>query len=360
MSAESHVEALGDLFCLGIPGPEPSREDERAIRDLRPSTFILFTRNLRSAAQARDLAAALREISERPVLLAVDQEGGRVNRLQSLLPGLPLPTAHLLAGLGPAAVRSFAGATGRALAGLDLDWNLAPVLDLDRPGSTNGIGDRAFGTDPGAVAEMAGAFLEGLAESGTLACLKHFPGLGNTALDTHLDLAVCERGEKLLWTEDVEPYRRLVARADAVMVGHAAYPGVTGREDLPAGQSGRIVGEWLRERLGFEGAVLSDDLEMGALSRSPDEENARAALAAGCDLLLFCHRADRARRSRDALLEDLESSRTAPERVLESSARLRSLREKGRGAGRGKTEPGVFESARAELETISQRAGRLP
>jgi beta-N-acetylhexosaminidase len=354
-----HTEALSSLFCLGIPGPDPTPADEAAIRDLRPSVFILFSRNLRSESQVRDLAAGLREVSEREVLLAVDQEGGRVNRLESLLPGLSLPAAYLLARLGPVPVRDYASATGRALAALGLDWNLAPVLDLDRPGSPNGIGDRAFGTDPGAVSELAAAFLDGLEAAGTLGCLKHFPGLGGTALDTHRELAVCERDAERLWREDVEPFRRLASRADAVMVGHAAYPAVTGRADLPAGQSRRIVGEWLRRELGFEGAILSDDLEMGALRSRPDEENARAAVEAGCDLLLFCHQADRARRSRDLLDRDLRAGRLAPERVRESSSRIAALRRRAE-KGRARREPGGFAEAGSELERISRRAGDGP
>jgi beta-N-acetylhexosaminidase len=354
-----HTEALSSLFCLGIPGPEPTAADESAIRDLRPSVFILFSRNLRSESQVRDLAAGLREVSDREVLLAVDQEGGRVNRLESLRPGLCLPAAYRLGRLGPAAVRDYASATGRALAALGLDWNLAPVLDLDRPGSANGIGDRAFGTDPGAVSELAAAFLDGLTVSGILGCLKHFPGLGGTGLDTHRELAVCERDEERLWREDVEPFRRLASRADAVMVGHAAYPSVTGRADLPAGQSRLIVSEWLRRELGFQGAILSDDLEMGALRERPDEENARAAVEAGCDLLLFCHQADRARRSRDLLDRDLRAGRLPPVRVRESSARIGTLR-RGAEKRRGRTKLGGFAEARSELETISRRAGDDP
>jgi beta-N-acetylhexosaminidase len=322
VSAEDRV---GYLFGVGLPGPEVDVSTARLVRDLAPSVFVLFARNLRSPSQVRELGSGLRETSAHPVLVAIDQEGGRVSRLKALASDLETPSAARLGATGPDRTNTLGEATGRALAALDLDWDFAPTVDLDEPGNPSGIGDRSFGKDPVRTAEHATAFLEGLHAAGVLGCLKHFPGLGHTAVDTHDALAVCTRTSSDLWDEDVSPYRELCASAEAVMVGHAAYPEITGRDDRPATLSPEIVGEWLRNRVGFTGLAVSDDLEMGALAKGADSDNARDALRAGCDLLLFCADGDRARRARDTLAHDAAAGRLDGSRILAAASRIDAL-----------------------------------
>jgi beta-N-acetylhexosaminidase len=319
------LDQLGTLFGIGLPGPELDRGVEGLVRDLQPAVFVLFARNLRSVSQTSDLVAGLREVAGRPVLLAVDQEGGRVSRLRDLWPDLELPTPARLGADEPETTRAFAEATGKVLRSLSLDWDLAPVVDLDRPGRPNAIGDRSFGTDPGRVVAHAEAFLDGLRAAAIRGCLKHFPGLGPTARDTHQELAVCDKAPGDLWREDLEPYRRLIHRGEPVMMGHASYPAIDGCLDMPASQSPDLVQGWLRDRLGFAGLVVTDDLEMGAVRRADDGENAHRSLVAGCDLLLFCSDGDRARRARDRLADDLRGERLPASRLREACRRVESF-----------------------------------
>lgn len=352
------LDHLGTLFGVGLPGPELDRGVEALARDLQPAVFVLFTRNLRSAAQTTDLVAGLREVVGRPVSLAVDQEGGRVSRLRDLWPDLELPTPARLGAGEPGTTRALAEAIGKVLRSLNLDWDLAPVVDLDRPDRANAIGDRSFGTDPDRVVEHAGAFLEGLRAAGVRGCLKHFPGLGPTTQDTHQELAVCDKAPDDLWREDLTPYHRLIHRSESVMVGHAAYPAIDGRPGRPASQSPELVRGWLRERLGFEGLVVTDDLEMGAVRKADDGENARRSLVAGCDLLLFCSDGDRARRARDRLADELRADRLPAARILEAFHRINAfVGSEPPGAVEISPGPEAFHRATEALEVVCRSLG---
>lgn len=293
----------GLRIVSGLPGPELPAPVERALLELRPAGIILFARNLRSVAQVRDLAIGVRELLGPRTLLAVDQEGGPVNRLAAIdgrLDGLPAARAQAAGSL--ARLRELWTATGHALAALGLDVDFAPVVDLDDGPPVNAIGPRSYGTAPGAVAGHAVAVLEGLAAGGVRGCLKHFPGLGRTERDTHQALAVSPVTESELWSVHVEPFRRLAALAPLVMTAHAHYPALDPDEPLPATFSANAVQGWLRHRIGFSGTIVSDDLEMGALAAERDVgARARRAVLAGVDLLLFCHGLDAPRRALEAL-----------------------------------------------------------
>jgi beta-N-acetylhexosaminidase len=315
-------------MLAGLPGPELDRPSERALRELRPAGIILFSRNLASPTQARDLAIGVREMLGPETLIAIDQEGGSVNRLASLDPRLAgIPPGRTQAAWPPEKLRALWAATGRALAALGIDVDFAPVVDLDDGPPINAVGPRSFGTDRAAVTRCARAVLEGLAAAGVRGCLKHFPGLGRTDRDTHRGLAVSACSEAELWSTHVEPFRRLAAVAPMVMTAHAHYPAVDPGEPLPATFSAALVRSWLRQGLGFAGTIVSDDLEMGALHVEPDVAvRARRAVEAGVDALLFCHGLDVPRRALDGLDQarrrgelDEGSWRAAADRV----ARLR-------------------------------------
>lgn len=318
---------LGRSIVAALPGPELDRDSESALRDLAPSGVILFARNLRSPAQTRELVLALREIAPLPLLISIDQEGGAVNRLSRLDERfLRLPPARLQADWGEERLEAVWEHVGRALAALGLDLDFAPVLDLDAGRGENAIGPRSFGTDPARVAAMGAACLRGLDRAGIEGCLKHFPGLGGTDKDTHEALSRSSLSAKELWEVHAEPYRRLRDQAAFVMTSHAHYPEVDGENPLPGTFSRRLVNEWLRERVGFEGLVISDDLEMGAVSRDLSEgQRAEAALLAGCDLALFCHGLDAPRRARDYLADRHETGAFGEAPLEASRARLAGL-----------------------------------
>ena len=290
----------GRVLMVGFAASRPERELLDRLRALRPGGVILFRRNLESPEALAELLLSLREVLPPHPLLAVDQEGGRVSRLEPWLG--PTPTAERWSHQGEDAVRRFGATTGAALRGLGFNLDFAPVVDLCPPGTPNGIGDRSFGTDPEVAAVHAGAFLDGLQSAGVAGCLKHFPGLGDTFVDSHRELPTVTRPRERLVAEDLLPYRRLQDHAAAVMIGHALYPTLVPAAALPACLTPAIVRGLLRERLGFAGLAVSDDLEMGAVATFEEERPAGlTAVEAGCDLVLYCHTLDRADRARDAM-----------------------------------------------------------
>jgi beta-N-acetylhexosaminidase len=268
------------LFGVGLEGPELARAERDILRRLPPRAVILFRRNLASITGLERLVAELRDLDVSHFFL--DQEGGPVDRLRELV--APSPSLARSARTGTA--RRAGEAAGAMLATLGFDVDLAPVVDRGLPGAGALVmGERCASDDPGAIVRAAGDFLDGLHARGVGGCLKHFPGLGRARLDTHKALPAlpADRVEEAL---DLEPFQRLMERARAVMISHAA-----GEDDLPASLSPAVATGILRERLRFSGAAFSDDLEMGALAEFGDlPERAARASAAGCDLLLVCRR----------------------------------------------------------------------
>ena len=309
---------------VGLPGPELDPETGKALASLRPAGVILFHRNLVDPDQTRELVRRALGCLARPALTAIDQEGGRVSRLAPWIG--QTPSATRLAENGETVVREFATMTGRALSALGINLDFAPVVDLSSPDASNGIADRAFSDDPETVARLGGVFLDALQATGVAGCLKHFPGLGATIVDSHLELPTVERDRVRLESEDLLPFRRLARRAACVMVGHGHYPAFDGAVPLPATCSREIVERHLRGRLGFPGLIVSDDLEMGAVaSRDTRGAVAIAALEAGCDLLLYCADLGRASRAVEAIASAAEARPAFGTRVREAAERVRRL-----------------------------------
>lgn len=276
---------------VDIAGPVLGEEDRRRLAHPLVGMVILFARNYVSPAQLRELCAQIHALREPALLIAVDQEGGRVQRLREGFTRLPA-----MAQLGRLWDRDPLDACRAALAlgwmlaselrahGVDLSF--APVLDLDW-GRSVVIGDRAFHADARVVSLLAGRVCHGLALAGMACCGKHFPGHGWAGADSHVALPVDERGLQAILEADALPYGNLGVGLDAVMPAHVVYPEV---DALPAGFSRRWIEDILRGRCGFTGAVFSDDLSMqGARAAGDVLESARAALAAGCDYVLVCN-----------------------------------------------------------------------
>jgi beta-N-acetylhexosaminidase len=288
---------------------------------------ILFARNLRSSGQTADLIAGLREAADAPLFVAVDQEGGRVNRLREIEPLFHrLPPGRVQAGWGAGRIRAVWAAVGHALAALVFDVDFHPLVDLDGGPGLNAIGDRSFDVVPEHAAAVAEAVLDGLEQAGVAGCLKHFPGLGGSDLDTHVALATSPLSADALWDEHLLPYRLLAARVPLVMTAHAHYPAIDGDTPRPATFSRTLVTDWLRRRIGFDGLAISDDLEMGAVaSGAGPAERAWRALDAGCDLALFCHGLDAPRHARDEIARRIAAGDLPPERVAAALRRLDAL-----------------------------------
>jgi len=310
----------GLCLLIGIPGTDWTPDLARRVVALEPAGLILFRRNLASPERTRSLLEEFRGLVPGPRILALDQEGGRVSRLEPWIG--PTPTAERLAAAGPAATSRFAAATGRALRALGFNLDFAPVVDLSAPDAPNGIGTRAFGTDPSRVSLHARAFLEGLQAEGVAGCLKHFPGLGDTRVDSHHELPFVGRDRSEL-EADLRPYRDLGPLAPVVMVGHGHYPALDPTPSRPASCSPAVVAGLLRGTLGYEGLVATDDLEMGAVApRDLSGSVALEALEAGCDLLLYCADLDRAERARAAIDRAVRSSAVLAARLDQAVERV--------------------------------------
>lgn len=274
-----------DQVFVGIPGPELDSATTSLLAEHRPGGLVLFGRNIKDPEQLNDLVTAIRRLLP-DAILAIDAEGGRVDRLRDVVGAAP--AASVLA-RNPASFSLQAGTwIAQSLRLFDLDVDFAPVVDLDRGEEDNALDGRYFGATPAAVIPRARAFLRGLHAGGAGGCLKHFPGLGGAPANTHFKVATIYLPSEVL-RADLDPFESLGRLAGAIMVGHAMYPGYDAAH-RPSTLSPIVIGGLLRGRLGFEGLVFSDDLEMKALDEWGDlAGRSEAAFAAGCDILLLCH-----------------------------------------------------------------------
>jgi beta-N-acetylhexosaminidase len=277
-------------LMIDIAGTELSTLDRERLCHPLVGGMILFGRNYRSREQLQALCAEIHALRQPPLLIAVDHEGGRVQRFREGF--TPLPAMRQLGATWdstPRAAEESARAIGYLLAAelraLGVDFSFAPVLDLDW-GRSGVIGNRSFHASPEAVSHLAGSLIEGMREAGMACCGKHFPGHGWAEADSHVAIPVDERSLDSLAT-DLMPYRQL--KLDAVMPAHVIYPQVDSR---PAGFSPVWLGI-LREQMGFDGVIFSDDLSMEGASVAGDiVKRAEAASTAGCDMLLVCNAPD--------------------------------------------------------------------
>ena len=306
-------------LILDVAGTALSADDRRRLAHPLTGGVVLFTRNWRDRAQLLELTSAIKAVRE-DLLICVDHEGGRVQRFRSdgftqlppmrALGALWMQDGKAGPGSGAMAATNAATAAGYVLASelraCGVDFSFTPVLDLDWGGSSV-IGDRAFHADPRVVAMLAKSLAHGLLQVGMVHCGKHFPGHGFVRADSHTDIPVDRRSLKAILQDDAAPYAWLRSTLTAVMPAHVIYPKVDSR---PAGFSRRWLQDILRTRLGFEGAIISDDLSMegarhidGHLASHTDA--ALAALQAGCDLVLLCNQSLGDGRAVDDLLDGL-------------------------------------------------------
>lgn len=289
---------------LDVEGLALTPADRALLREPAVGGVILFARNYESPAQIADLVAEIRALRSPPLLIAVDHEGGRVQRFRdgfSAIPPMRLIGREYNrdAGAGLALAREAGWLIGSELRAANIDLCFAPCVDLDW-GVSEIIGDRAFHAKPDAVSELAAEFCRGLRSAGMAAVAKHFPGHGAVVADSHLKLPV-DRREYGILLDDMRPYERLNANGliAGVMLAHIVYREM---DDLPAGFSRYWIDTELRKRIGFGGAVFCDDLSMKATEAyGTMPERARRALAAGCDMVLVCNDRSAARQAVEAL-----------------------------------------------------------
>ncbi|WP_106477126.1 beta-N-acetylhexosaminidase [Phytohalomonas tamaricis] len=302
------TQSLGPVM-LDIAGTSLDAEDRKVLADPALGGVILFARNVEEPAQVLALCEQIRR-ERADILLAIDQEGGRVQRLQTGVTRLPpMAVFGAMHATAPQEAIILAQDTGWLLgmemAACGLDFSFAPVLDVDDE-RCPAIGNRAFSSEPDVVASLAGAFVEGLQEAGMSAVGKHYPGHGSVTLDSHIALPEDDRPFEEIRNRDLIPFERLASRLGAIMPAHVRYSRFDKR---PAGFSSSWLG-LLRETFKFKGAIISDDLSMhGAHIAGGPGERARAAIDAGCDMVLMCNDREAACEALEALEFDHERAR---------------------------------------------------
>ncbi|MDQ1333351.1 MAG: Beta-N-acetylhexosaminidase [Thermodesulfobacteriota bacterium] len=283
---------IGRLFMAGIPGPQMDRETEALIRDHALGGVILFARNIQNPVQVATLSsrlqAAAMDSQGIPLFLSVDQEGGRVARLQEPFTLFPGNTVIGDDPNGAEMALEFGKTTAREMKLVGLNMDMAPVVDVRVGAPERHLDGRIFSDDPLKVAMLGQCVVKGLQENGVMAVAKHFPGLGRATRDPHHDLPTIEADMEEIEGFHLPPFRAAMSQGvSAVMTSHALYPALD--PEYPGTLSHKIVTGLLRENLGFEGLIITDDLEMGAVKRGWGvAEAAVAAFAAGCDILLIC------------------------------------------------------------------------
>jgi len=275
-------------LIVGLKGLELTTEEESLFRELEPAGYILFSRNLNSPEQIRALTDSLRDLSIDPPFISIDQEGGRVWRTREFS-AAPPDAATFSAHADLKQTARFGALTGQLLEILGINLNFAPVLDLDHhPDQNNGLRGRCWGDESQRVIDYAGTFNRWMRKQDVLSCGKHFPTNGLALSDPHHELPVADISLEDLLKEDLLPYTALMPELDAIMACHLNFPQLD--PDFPASLSHKILTRLLRDQLGYEGLILTDDLDMGAIvSHYGRGNDLRLALEAGVDIPLVCH-----------------------------------------------------------------------
>jgi beta-N-acetylhexosaminidase len=327
---------LGQLFVFGFDGPTPTPQAERLLVEQGAGGVILFRRNIEDLEQVVALNTRLFEIGKRcshPLLVSVDQEGGRVARLRGICTDVPsMRTVGLAAKEDPDVPYRLGAMMARELSALGFHWDFAPVVDVDTNPQNPVIGERSFAVGTADVARIGRRFIEGMQGAGVAACAKHFPGHGDTDTDSHTALPTLPHSLARLREVELPPFAAAVeAGVASVMTAHVLFPALDA--DEPATLSPTILQRLLRDELGYGGVCVSDDLEMAAVAnRYEVEELVRRGLLAGCDLFLICHDHDKVARAIEAAHKLVESGAVPVVRVQEALARVAALKERYVGA----------------------------
>jgi len=367
-------DKVAQLFVVGFRGTEP----DASIRELVETGVggvVYFARNVESPEQVAALSRSLQRIAEEsgrpPLLLTVDEEGGVVSRLpwDGRLPG----QMAIGATRDPELARRAAAAKARELHAVGVNANLAPVLDVNNDPDNPVIGVRSFGEEPELVSELGAAVAEGFQREGVVACGKHFPGHGDTAVDSHRDLPVVEHDRDRLDRVELPPFRAgIEAGIGAIMTTHVAFPEFTGDAERPATVSEPVLTGLLREQLGFDGVIVTDCMEMDAIADGVGTPAAAVqAVEAGCDLVTVSHTPATQRAAIDAVVAAVQSGRIAETRIDESVRRILRLKDE-YDAGETPSDDGPWAEANTEsrqfarqiaergVTAVRDRAGRLP
>ncbi len=331
VSRMSFEDRVRQLFMLGFDGKRIEEGLKDLLEELRPGGIIIFSRNVKSRDQLRELLSQANGISFKltgtPLLISIDQEGGIVARIRKGFAVFPGNMA-LGATYSPENAYSVGKAVGEQLKWFGINVNLAPVLDIILDKTNPSIGVRSFGDDPIHVSKMGGAMIAGLRESGIIAVAKHFPGIGAASIDPHIDLPVLDIPLDVLRKREFVPFAEAIKEGvEAIMPSHVVVPEID--PDMPATLSKKLIEGTLRGELGFHGAILSDDLLMGAVSRRYSlTEASFLTLKAGEDMALICRDFEEQMDAIDFVIKAAERGDLPKERVVASICRVMNLKKK--------------------------------
>ena len=341
---EEITRKAGQLLFVGLPVTKLERQTRQLLHEVKPGGVILFGRNVESAAQVALLTAQIRDALGRRVIIGVDQEGGLVDRFREICE--PMPSAKSVRNAGHTGLaRKFGELTARMMRLLGLNMNFAPVLDLGGGNETNGLRGRTFGDKPVVVSRLAGAYLDGLQVGGIVGCGKHFPGLGGSTVDSHRRLPVVTHTWEEIFERDLVPFLDLAfhrpgERLHSLMVSHAAFPDVSEflqtwfrrtadlptldeLHQLPATISNNVVMRLLRRALRFDGLVITDDMEMGAVVQTLSvAEASLRAVEAGSDMVLICEHESNFIAARDLIVEAVKEERLSTRALAAAGRRI--------------------------------------
>jgi beta-N-acetylhexosaminidase len=364
-------ERVGQLFHVGFDGTTVPSRIRSLIREYNVGGIIYFSRNLRTAAQSRELTASLQSIARDtgrglPVFVSTDHEGGTVSRL----PYYPSPPGNMAVGATgtPASAERAAAVAAEQLRSVGVNLNLAPVLDVNSDPENPVIGIRSYGERHETVSAFGAAYIEALQNEDILACGKHFPGHGDTPVDSHENLPRVDGTLTELGGTELPPFERAInVDVDAIMAAHVAFPSLTGSSTMPASLSRTVLTDLLRDELGFEGLVTTDCLEMDAIAKGVGvARGAVEAVRAGADTVFVSHSRDRQREAMEAVIEAVHRGYISEARIDDAVRRVRRIKR-----NRLTEHPGIEPDTHAHRRAINRIAteavavvrdsdGRLP
>jgi beta-N-acetylhexosaminidase len=326
-------EKIGQMFQVGFSATKITPGVKEMIEEYYAGGIIYFRRNIESLEQVSNLSNELQRLAmnrkpDLPLLISTDQEGGMVNRLENgtHFPGNMTIGATRQPGLAEKAGKAIAS----QLKAVGINMDFAPVMDVNNNPLNIVIGARSFGGDAELVAEMGAAFIKGMQEEGTIACAKHFPGHGNTAVDSHLELPVIECDREHLEKVEIYPFKEAVkAGVDSIMTAHIYVPSLEPREGIPATLSSNILTGLLREKMGYKGVIITDCMEMKAIyDNFGTVEGAVMAIEAGADIILISHSLDKQKAAIEETIRAVKEGRITEERISQSVLRILDLKRK--------------------------------
>jgi beta-N-acetylhexosaminidase len=322
---------IGQLFFIGLEGPVLGAHEADFIVKNNIGGVTLFGRNLKTPLELHKLCTDLHNLktklpSKAPLFIAIDMEGGRVHRLKA--PFTQWPSLGKVAKLDSTSVAfKFANLMGLELRAMGINLDFAPCVDILTNPKNVLIGDRSLGTDPEFVAKMASALVRGYIKAGVVACAKHFPGHGNTIIDSHEDLPIEDVDMATLESRELIPFKKAFrARMDMVMTAHIKYKNID--PEHPATLSPLIIKKLLRENLRYKNIIISDDLDMKALTKNYSREEIPVlAMQAGCDVMLYCNEFDSPPIGLEAIRKAIKDNKIPAAQVAESLKRVADLKQ---------------------------------